>query len=83
VKPEFRNPHSSAAAAGDKSPHKEDEHCTNDATDKTSTLTSLIPPESLSEVGRDQGTYNAHGCSENEALGLAREGSSLDPASVR
>src|SRR5262245_20494753 len=37
---------------------------------KPALLTSMIPAESLSEVGRDQGTDNAESCSENEALGL-------------
>ena len=58
------------AATRDKSPHQQDENCAHDAGDEASSLTSLIPAEGLSEVGRDQGTDNAKGSSENEALGL-------------
>lgn len=58
------------AAARDKSPYEQNEHCAHDATDQAGSLTSLIPADGLSEVGRDQGTHNAKGCSENEALGL-------------
>jgi hypothetical protein len=60
------------AAACDKSPHQQDEHCAHDASDEACPLTSLIPAEGLSEVGGDQGTDNAEGCGENEALGLVR-----------
>ena len=60
------------AAACDKSPHQQDEHCAHDASDEACPLTSLIPAEGLSEVGGDQGADNAEGCGENEALGLVR-----------
>jgi hypothetical protein len=49
------------AAARDKSPYQQNEHCAQDATDEASFLASLIPAEGLSEVGRDQGTNNAKG----------------------
>ena len=58
------------AAMLDKSPHQQDEHCPDDASDEACSLTSLIPAEGLSEVGRDEGTDNAKGSSENEALGV-------------
>jgi len=62
-----RAPNEAAAvllrAASDKSPHQQDERCAHDASDEASSLTSLIPTEGLSEVGRDEGTGNAKGCS--------------------
>jgi hypothetical protein len=60
------------AAAHDKSPYQQNERCAHDATDEAGSLTSLIPAKGLSEVGRDQGTDDAKGRSENEALGLVR-----------
>ena len=56
-------------AAPNKSPHHQDEHCADNAADEAGSLTSLIPAEGLSEVGRDQGAGNSKGSSENEALG--------------
>ena len=41
------------AAARDKSPYQQDEHCAHDASDEACSLTSLIPAHGLSEVGRD------------------------------
>jgi hypothetical protein len=58
------------AAARDKSPYQQNERCAHDVADEAGSLTSLVPADGLSEVGRDQGTDNAKGCSENEALGL-------------
>jgi hypothetical protein len=59
-----------AAIALDKSPYQQDKDCTHGATNETGSLTSLIPANSLSKVGRDQGPGNSEGCSENETLGL-------------
>ena len=40
-------------AASNKSPYQQDERCAHDASDEAGSLTSLIPAEGLSEVGRD------------------------------
>ena len=56
-------------AATDKSPHQQDERCAHDASDEAGSVTSLIPAEGLSEIGRDD---NAKGSSENEAFGFIR-----------
>ena len=63
-----------AATALDEPPHQQDESRAYDGTDKTGFLTSVIPAKGLSEIGRDEGTENAKGCSENEALGLLLAG---------
>jgi hypothetical protein len=59
-----------ATLAVDKTPYQEDDHCTHDGTEETGLLTSLIPAEGLSEIGRDEGPNNAKDCSEDESLGL-------------
>src|SRR5215471_8313896 len=57
-----------AALTFDKSPYQQDDHCTHDCADETGFLTSLIPADGLSEIGRDEGTDDAEDCGENEAL---------------
>jgi hypothetical protein len=53
------------AAARDKSPYHQYEHCAHNAGDEACSLPSVIPADGLSEVGRDQGTDNAEGGSES------------------
>jgi len=58
-----------AALTVDKSPYQQDDNCTHDGTDETGPLTLLVPADGLSEIGRQEGTDNAKGCGEDEALG--------------
>jgi hypothetical protein len=54
----------------DKSPYEQDEHRTHDGTDEASSLASLIPANSLTEIGRYQGTDHSKDRGENKALRL-------------
>jgi hypothetical protein len=58
----------------DKSPYQQDANRTHDGTDKTCLLTSVVPADGLAEIGSDEGTDNAKGCGEDEALGLLLAG---------
>ena len=58
------------AATLDKSPYEQDEHRTDDGTDEAGSLASLIPANSLAEIGGYQGADHSKDRGENKALRL-------------